>query len=131
MLIVKETELKRYSEIIESIEHTVIVFSNGETWWTIDGKRHREDNNPAVTTALGDQFWYKNNKLHREQDLPAVISNTHSIQEWWFNGLEHRENGKASFINLENKEVIFYINGNEVTEAEAIKHSLKNKLDKF
>jgi hypothetical protein len=131
MLIVKETELKRYIELINNIKHTVIVFTTGEVWWTLNDKRHREDDKPAVITSLGDRFWYKNNTLHRENDNPAVIYGRLNTEEWWINGKRHRENGQPSIIDYRDNELSYYIHNTETTKEKSLKYSLKNKLDQF
>ena len=131
MIKIIDSEKERYIEKINNIEHTVIVFITGEIWWTVDNKRHREDDNPAVKTPNGDKFWYKYNQLHRSKGLPAVISGKGQVFEWWINGLEHRGNGKPAYINKINNENSYYLEGKEVSEKSAIEYSLKNKLDKF
>jgi len=52
------------------IEYTVKVFPNGDRFWYLNGKLHREDG-PAVEYADGSKYWYLNGKLHRE-DGPAM-----------------------------------------------------------
>ena len=41
------------------IEYKVIVHVNGDKYWYIDGKRHREDG-PAIEYANGYKYWYLN-----------------------------------------------------------------------
>ena len=52
------------------IEYTVKVWDNGDKFWYLNGKLHREDG-PAVECANGDKSWFLNGKLHRE-DGPAI-----------------------------------------------------------
>ena len=55
---------------------------NGDKFWYLNGKRHREDG-PACEFINGDKFWYLNGKTHRE-DGPAVeYHNGH--KEYWIN----------------------------------------------
>ena len=50
--------------------YQVHVYSDGSTYWTLNGKYHRE-NGPAIKWADGSEFYYRNGKFHRE-DGPAV-----------------------------------------------------------
>jgi hypothetical protein len=52
------------------IKYEVKVYNNGNKYWSLNGKLHREDG-PAVEWSDGTKFWYLNNKLHRE-DGPAI-----------------------------------------------------------
>ena len=52
------------------IEYTVRVYDNGNKYWYLNGKLHREDG-PAYEGASGTKAWYLNGKLHRE-DGPAM-----------------------------------------------------------
>jgi len=65
------------------IEYTVKVYENGNKYWLINGKLHREDG-PAVEYTNGDKSWYLNGNLHRE-DGPAV-EYTNGDKYWWLNG---------------------------------------------
>ena len=47
------------------IEYTVKVWANGDKYWYLNGKLHREDG-PAVEYANGSKFWYLNGK-HTEK----------------------------------------------------------------
>jgi hypothetical protein len=51
-------------------EYTVEVYDDGDTFWYLNGKRHRE-NGPAIEYPDGSKFWYINGNYHRE-DGPAV-----------------------------------------------------------
>jgi len=57
--------------------------------WYKHGKRHRENDLPALVYPGGHENWYWNGKLHRENDKPAVIIN--GTKEWYTNGQRHRE----------------------------------------
>jgi hypothetical protein len=49
---------------------------------------------PAILKPNGDQWWYLNGKLHRDNDKPAYIS--HDGRKAWFQeGVMHRDNGPA------------------------------------
>ena len=52
------------------IEYTVKVYDNGDKYWYLNGKLHREDG-PAVEWSNGSKEWWLNGELHRE-DGPAV-----------------------------------------------------------
>ena len=60
----------------------------GTQWWYLNGKRHRENDLPAIIRPDGTKYWCLNGKLHRENDLPAIIY-PDGTQEWWLNGKEY------------------------------------------
>ena len=70
------------------IEYTVKVYSNGNKYWHLNGKLHREDG-PAVEYYDGYKSWWLNGKRHRE-DGPAIeYSDGHKC--WALNGKELSE----------------------------------------
>jgi hypothetical protein len=52
------------------IKYTVKVYDNGDKYWYLNDKLHREDG-PAIECSNGDKEWCLNDKLHRE-DGPAI-----------------------------------------------------------
>ena len=70
------------------IEYTVIVSDNGDRYWWLNGKLHREDG-PACEYAGGTRCWYLNGKRHRE-DGPAC-EYTSGAREWFLNGVQYTE----------------------------------------
>ena len=70
------------------IEYTVKVFDNGDRWWYLNDKRHREDG-PAIEYSNGSRWWYLNDKLHRE-DGPAMEF-TNGTRRWYLNDEEYTE----------------------------------------
>ena len=50
------------------IEYTVRVSENGNKFWYLNGKRHREDG-PACEYFDGDKFWYLNGKNLSEKEF--------------------------------------------------------------
>jgi hypothetical protein len=93
------------------IEYTVHVYDNGNKFWFMDDKRHREDG-PACEHANGDKFWYLNDELHREDGPACEYAN--GTKFWYLNGERHREDGPA--IEYGGKE--WYLNGKELTQSE-------------
>ena len=89
------------------IEYTVTVCDNGDRFWYLNGKFHREDG-PAFEYANGDKIWYFNGKLHRE-DGPAVEYSDGS-KEWYLNGKGLTE---EEFLNKTKRHVII-IDGKEI-----------------
>jgi hypothetical protein len=91
----------------------VIYHGQNKEEWFLNGVLHRDDG-PAIIEN-GNEEWYLHGNLHREDDLPAItiyryMEDTQTylkLQEWWVNGLKHRENNPA-IISGENKE--YYIN---------------------
>jgi len=70
------------------IEYTVRVNTDGNKFWYLNNKLHREDG-PAVEFTNGDKFWYLNGVRHRE-DGPAVEV-TNGNKAWYLNGERHTE----------------------------------------
>ena len=66
------------------IEYKVKVHENGNKYWYLDGKRHREDG-PAIEWANGDKYWYLKGKRHRE-DGPA-LEYVNGDKAWYLNGV--------------------------------------------
>jgi hypothetical protein len=91
--------------------YTVEVENNGDKFWYLDGKRHREDG-PAIELTKGPKFWYQNDKRHRE-DGPACECADGS-KHWYQKGKLHREDGPA--MEYPNGTKRWYINGKELTE---------------
>jgi len=92
--------------------YTVEVHDDGNKFWYLNGKLHREDG-PACDYIYGDKCWYLNGKLHRE-DGPAC-DYIYGDKCWYLNGKLHREDGPAIEYNG-NK--FWYLNDKEYTEAE-------------
>ena len=79
------------------IEYKVEVYPNGNKYWFLNNKCHREDG-PAIELASGNKRWYLKGQLHRE-DGPAV---------------EHADGDKY-----------WYLNGKEMSEQECLSRSIK------
>lgn len=95
------------------IEYTVEVSADGDKYWYLNGKLHREDG-PAVESADGDKHWYLNGKVHREGG-PAM-EHASGNKHWYLNSKLHREDGPAiECVNGYNR---WYLNGEKVTEEE-------------
>ena len=70
------------------IEYTVQVNNDGDTYWHLNGKLHREDG-PAVEHSDGSKEWYLNGELHRE-DGPA-LERSNGDKSWYINGVKLTE----------------------------------------
>ncbi len=70
------------------IEYKVKVHENGNKYWFLNGRLHREDG-PAFEYARGHKVWYLNDKLHRE-DGPAC-EYYDGTKHWYLNGEELTE----------------------------------------
>ncbi len=79
---------------------------NGDKFWYLDGKLHREDG-PAVERSNGHKEWCLNGGFHRENG-PAV-EYMNGDKHWCLNGKLHREDGPA--IECSNGEKFWYLNG--------------------
>ena len=81
------------------IEYKVLVAPNGNKFWYLNDKCHREGG-PAVEYADGDKFWFLKGQLHRE-DGPAVeCADGH---KFWY--LEGEKISEQEFIARSIKEM--------------------------
>ena len=103
------------------IEYTVTVCDNGDRFWYLNGKFHREDG-PAFEYANGDKIWYMNGVRHRE-DGPA-FEYANGDKEWFLNGKLHREDGPAVEYSDGDRE--WYLNEEEFTEEEFLQMTQKH-----
>jgi membrane carboxypeptidase/penicillin-binding protein PbpC len=62
------------------IDYEVTVYDNGDTFWYLDDKLHREGG-PAVECSNGDRYYYFNGERHRD-DGPAFEGGNGT--RWWF-----------------------------------------------
>ena len=56
---------------------------------------------PAIVEDQDKQQWYQNGKRHRDNDQPAVIwyaEGTRAIEEWWRHGRRHRDNDQPFVV---------------------------------
>ena len=67
---------------MKRIEYKVVVDEDGDKFWYLDGKFHREDG-PAVEWANGTKEWYINGKLHREDGPACEFANGDKF--WYLN----------------------------------------------
>ena len=65
----------------------------------MDGKRHRDGDQPAIVWPDGRQEWWEDGKRHRNFGLPAVVSFDGRDEEWWVEG-EQRTRMEASMSFL-------------------------------
>ena len=97
------------------IEYTVEVYDDGEKFWYLNGKIHREDG-PAIERADGYKCWYLNGELHRE-DGPAV-EYAGGEKSWFLNDkqvTEEEHKRRTSKTTCEGK----------VVEIDGVKYELK------
>jgi hypothetical protein len=64
------------------IKYEVKVYTNGNKFWYLNGKWHREDG-PAIERSNGTKAWYLNGLRHRE-DGPAV-EDSNGDKYWYLN----------------------------------------------
>jgi len=78
-------------------ENYCILNSNGtKTWWE-NGKRHRDNDEPAVVCYDGTKEWYKNGSRHRDNDKPAATFRDGG-RLYFKDGKRHRDNDKPAAI---------------------------------
>jgi hypothetical protein len=58
---------------VESYCYIWSKFCPDRKMWCISGKKHRDNNLPAMIYNNSDKYWYVNGNRHRENDLPTVI----------------------------------------------------------
>jgi len=89
------------------------LFANGQEEFYDDfGRLHSFNDEPAVTWKNGSKAWYEHGKKHRDNDMPAVINvvcDTIQAKEWYQNDLLHRDGDKPSKISFGDK--YFYSHG--------------------
>jgi hypothetical protein len=49
------------------IDYRVRVFKNGDQYWNLNDKFHREEG-PALDFSNGDKYWYLNDKVYTEAE---------------------------------------------------------------
>ena len=109
--IIKETRNGRtYANgVLHSFNDEPAIDNDEEKWWYKNGRRHRDNDLPAVIWADGGKEWYQNGKLHRgssragDNDLPAVI-NADGSKTWFRNGERHRDNDLPAVVWSEGQE---------------------------
>lgn len=54
--------------------------------WTMDGKYHNDNDEPALICYNGETIWWRHGKIHRETG-PAIIcvNGQENRKEWWLN----------------------------------------------
>ena len=77
-------------------EYLLRCHSNGNKFWYLDGKLHREDG-PAIEYADGIKKWFICGKHHRE-DGPA-IERPNGNHEWYLNDIEYSEEEHQKKLN--------------------------------
>ena len=89
------------------IKYEVEVYTNGDKYWYLNDKLHREDG-PAIEFNDGTKKWFLNGELHRE-DGPAIKwgDGWHGDKYWFFKSKHHRDGSKH-----------WYLNGKPLTEEE-------------
>jgi hypothetical protein len=89
------------------------VLANGDQWWYLDGKIHREDG-PAIITKKYE-IWMFNNVAHRDGNLPSNIYKNGNL-EWFVRGQRHRTDGPAVvFKDASGKPDEYWIDGVQKT----------------
>lgn len=87
---------------------------NGSRYYSKDNQLHRKDG-PAIEYVRGEviEEWYLNGLLHRENGPARMCSRS---RHWYKNGQRHREDGPAREWDAGGKE--WYLNGKQYTEEE-------------
>lgn len=72
---------------------TGYVEDNGRRTYYSNGIIHRDDGPAIVDETASLEAWYQYGRRHRDNNEPAVISP--NLQEWWYAGNYHRDDGPA------------------------------------
>lgn len=86
--------------------------------WYKNGKRHRDNDEPAMVIKGNYSAWYQEDKYHRDGDKPAIIY-TNGSMSWYQHGRLHRDNDKPAIIDCSDPPHIMYqywINGELIKE---------------
>ena len=82
-------DMSIYQSLIFNMDkESKIEYSNGNKYWLLNGKRHREDG-PAIERSDGSKFWYLNGECHRT-DGPA-IEYRNGTKYWYLNDKYYSE----------------------------------------
>lgn len=87
------------------------------------GQLHRTRDRPAVEYTSGRQEWYRHGRRHRENDQPAVIDG--QDREWWVNDRRHRDDRQPAVIHAGRRE--YWVNGVDVTPRAITPHMSINR----
>ncbi len=90
------------------------------------GKRHRDNDQPAVICANGSQEWRQHGYLHRDNDQPAIIYAGIS-QLWYRHGERHRDNGLPAVIHADGV-VEYWINDTKISKPHLVFSPKLNSL---
>lgn len=59
--------------------------------WTDDkGRRHRDNDLPAVICYDGTKLWYRHGKNHRDNNKPAKKFANGRWCQWWIDGAQQK-----------------------------------------
>ena len=89
-------------------DQPAVVYRNGKKTWWVNGERHRDNDQPAYIGSYGRKYWWVNGKQHRDNDQPAVTWPDGS-KEWYVNGKRHRDNDKPAAIYADGSKA-WYVN---------------------
>ena len=79
-------------------DQPAVIKPNGHVIYYQHGVVHRDNDLPDEILPGGIYMWHINGKLGRNYDLPAI--ETQMTQEWFQNGLRHRDGNLPAFIHF-------------------------------
>ena len=110
----KSNDIWYLNEYMHRINGPATEFLDGEKWWLINGKRHRENNLPAIIRKDGNEEYWINGEeyLFHENGTKefidyygrlsrvygAAVEYPNGDKEWWIDGKRHRLDGPAVII---------------------------------
>jgi hypothetical protein len=95
---------------LHRIDGPAVKYDDGDEYWYVRGKLHRENDKPSIILSDGSKFWHRYGKLHRDVG-PAIIREDGG-KEWFIDGARHRIDGPA-LIYGDGTEY-WYVNGTRV-----------------
>jgi len=120
-------------------EYVVEEYDKGTKVWFYKGKRHRENDLPAVEYFCGSKAWYVNGHRYRQSGKPSfegtINSPYHNKEKFVYTnekGEKHREDGAAIeywYGNAFNIKPIYWLNGNPVDKTDLKKTTIKKRYE--
>lgn len=87
-----------YKEMINDIEHLVLVIEDKSYFYFVNNLLHRENDLPAITWSEGSKIWAVNGQIHRNKPLPSIIWNFGKNEYYWKNIPKSKEYVEKIFL---------------------------------
>lgn len=101
-----------YDCVLSSANQPSKILANGDQWWYLNGKVHRDDG-PAVITGKYE-MWMQNGTGHRDGNQPAIIR-VNGDKEYIVRGQRHRTDGPALEYKNNPQKNEYWVDGVQMT----------------